>query len=72
MTFPIGGKSNEPLNNKTMEKTITLTSDEIANIKSAIEDRIILLEDYLSKNEGTPIAHKRLKEFKDIKEKLNH
>ena len=55
-----------------MEKTITLTSEEIANIKSAIEDRIILLEDYLSNNEGTPIAHKRLKEFKEIIEKLNH
>ena len=55
-----------------MEKTITLTSDEIANIKSAIEDRIILLEDYLSTNEGTPIAPKQLKEFKEIKEKLNH
>ena len=55
-----------------MEKTITLTSEEIANIKSAIEDRIILLEDYLSTNEGTPIANKRLNEFKEIKEKLNH
>ena len=55
-----------------MNKTISLTSEEIANIKSAIEDRIILLEDYLSKNEGTQIAHKRLKEFKEIKEKLNH
>ena len=55
-----------------MEKTITLTSEEIANIKSAIEDRIILLEDYLSNNEGTPIAHTRLKEFKETKEKLNH
>ena len=55
-----------------MEKTITLTSEEIANIKSAIEDRIILLEDYLSNNEGTPIANKQLKEFKDIKEKFNY
>ena len=55
-----------------MEKTITLTSEEIANIKSAIEDRIILLEDYLSKNEGTQIANKRLKEFKEIKAKLNN
>ena len=54
-----------------MEKTITLTSEEIANIKSAIEDRIILLEDYLSKHDGTPIAHKRLKEFKGILAKLN-
>ena len=43
-----------------MDKTITLTSEEIANIKSAIEDRITLLEDYLSKHDGTPIAHKRL------------
>ena len=55
-----------------MEKTITLTSEEIVNITSAIEDRIILLEDYLSKHDGTPVAHKRLKEFKEIKEKLNH
>ena len=55
-----------------MNKTISLTSEEIENIKSAIEDRIILLEDYLSKNEGTPIAHKQLKEFKDIKEKFNY
>ena len=55
-----------------MEKTITLTSDEIANITSAIEDRIILLEDYLSKHDGTPVAHKRLKEFKEIKSKLNN
>lgn len=55
-----------------MDKTVTLTSDEIVNITSAIEDRIILLEDYLSKNEGTPVAHKRLKEFKEIKSKLNN
>ena len=55
-----------------MNKTISLKSEERENIKSAIEDRIILLEDYLSKKEGTPIAHKRLKEFKEIKEKLNH
>ena len=55
-----------------MDKTITLTIEEIANIKSAIEDRIILLEDYLSKHDGTPVAHKRLKEFKEIKSKLNN
>ena len=55
-----------------MEKTITLTSDEIVNITAAIEDRIILLEDYLSKHDGTPVAHKRLKEFKEIKSKLNN
>ena len=55
-----------------MDKTITLTSEEIANIKSAIEDRITLLEDYLSKHDGTPVAHKRLKEFKEIKSKLNN
>ena len=55
-----------------MEKTITLTSDEIYNITSAINDRIILLEDYLSKHDGTPVAHKRLKEFKEIKSKLNN
>ena len=54
-----------------MDKTITLTSDEIVNITSAIEDRITLLEDYLSKHDGTPIAHKRLKEFKGILAKLN-
>lgn len=55
-----------------MEKTITLTSDEIVSITSAIEDRIILLEDYLSNHDGTPIAHKRLKEFKGILAKLNN
>lgn len=55
-----------------MDRTVTLTSDEIVNITSAIEDRIILLEDYLSNNDGTPAAHKRLKEFKEIKAKLNN
>ena len=55
-----------------MSKIVLLTSDEIVNITSAIEDRIILLEDYLSKHDGTPIAHKRLKEFKEIKAKLNN
>ena len=55
-----------------MDKTVTLTIDEIVNITSAIEDRIILLEDYLSKHDGTPVAHKRLKEFKEIKSKLNN
>lgn len=55
-----------------MEKTITLTSDEIVSITSAVEDRIILLEDYLSNQDGTPIAHKRLKEFKRILAKLNN
>lgn len=54
-----------------MDRTVTLTSDEIVNITSAIEDRIILLEDYLSKHDCTPIAHKRLKEFKGILAKLN-
>ena len=55
-----------------MDRTVTLTSDEIVNITSAIEDRIILLEDYLSNHDGTPVAHKRLKEFKEIKSKLNN
>lgn len=54
-----------------MDRIVTLTSDEIVNITSAIEDRIILLEDYLSKHDGTPISHKRLKEFKGILAKLN-
>lgn len=54
-----------------MSKTITLTIDEIANITSAIEDRIIIIEDYLSNHDSTPILHKRLKEFKDIMAKLN-
>ena len=54
-----------------MEKTITLTSEEIANIKSAIEDRIILLEDFISNHADSPKAHKRLKEFKGILAKLN-
>ena len=55
-----------------MDRTVTLTSGEIVNITSAIEDRIILLEDYLSNHDGTPVAHKRLKEFKEIKAKLNN
>ena len=55
-----------------MDRTVTLTIDEIVNITSAIEDRIILLEDYLSKHDGTPVAHKRLKEFKEINSKLNN
>ena len=54
-----------------MDKTITLTSEEIANIKSAIEDRIILLEDFISNHADSPKAHKRLKEFKGILAKLN-
>lgn len=53
-----------------MEKTITLSGDEIYNIASAINDRIILLEEHISKNVDTPITHKRLKEFKEIKAKL--
>ena len=55
-----------------MDKTITLTSEEIANIKYAIEDRITLLEDFISYEADSPKAHKQLKQFKEIKEKLNH
>ena len=55
-----------------MDRTVTLTSDEIVNITSAIEDRIILLEDYLSNHADSHKAHKRLKEFKEIKAKLNN
>ena len=55
-----------------MDKKITLTSEEIANIKSAIEDRITLLEDFISYHADSPKAHKRLKEFKEIKSKLNN
>lgn len=55
-----------------MDRTITLTSDEIVSITSAIEDRIILLEDYLLNHDGTPIAHKQLEEFKGILAKLNN
>ena len=50
-----------------MDKTVTLTSDEIVNITSAIEDRIILLEDFISNHAYSHKAHKRLKEFKEIK-----
>jgi hypothetical protein len=57
---------------ETMSKTITLTSDEIVNITSAIEDRIILLEDFISNHADSPKAHKRLKEFKGILAKLNN
>ena len=55
-----------------MDRTVTLTSDEIVNITSAIEDRIILLEDFISYHVDSPKAHKRLKEFKEIKSKLNN
>ena len=55
-----------------MDKKITLTSEEIANIKSAIEDRITLLEDFISNHADSHKAHKRLKEFKEIKSKLNN
>ena len=55
-----------------MEKTITLTSDEIYNITSAINDRIILLEETISSHNDIPITHKRLKEFNEIKAKLNY
>ena len=57
---------------ETMSKTITLTSDEIVNITSAIEDRIILLEDFISNHADSPKAHKQLKEFKGILAKLNN
>lgn len=55
-----------------MEKTITLTSDEIYNITSAINDRITLLEETISSHNDIPITHKRLKEFNEIKAKLNY
>lgn len=55
-----------------MEKTITLSGDEIYNITSAINDRIILLEECISSHDDTPITHNRLKEFKEIKAKLNY
>ena len=54
-----------------MDRTVTLASDEIVNITSAIEDRIILLEDFISNHADSPTAHKRLKEFKGILAKLN-
>ena len=55
-----------------MEKTITLTSDEIYNITSAINDRIILLEETISSHNDIPITHKRLKEFNEIMAKEVH
>ena len=60
------------LKQTNMEKTITLTGGEIYNITSAINDRIILLEECISSHDDTPITHKRLKEFKEIKAKLNN
>lgn len=54
-----------------MDRTVTLTSDEIVNITSAIEDRITLLEDFISNHADSPKAHKRLEEFKGILAKLN-
>lgn len=55
-----------------MSKIISLTSDEIYNITSAINDRIILLEETISRHNDIPITHKRLKEFNEIKAKLNY
>ena len=55
-----------------MDKTITLSGDEIYNITTAINDRIIFLEDIIRHKDDTPITHKRLKEFKEIKAKLNN
>lgn len=54
-----------------MDRTITLTSDEIVNITSAIQDRIRLLEEHTSSHVVAPYADKRLKEFKEIVAKLN-
>ena len=53
-----------------MERTITLTGGEIYNITSAINDRIILLEEIIANHEDCPITHKRLKEYNEIKAKL--
>lgn len=55
-----------------MSKIVLLTDGEIYNISSAISDRIILLEDFLSNHTDSPKAHKRLKEFKGILAKLNN
>lgn len=54
-----------------MSKMVSLTDDEIYNITSAIQSRIILLEDFISSRTDASYAHKRLKEFKDIMAKLN-
>lgn len=53
-----------------MGRTVTLSGDEIYNITSAINDRIILLEDFIARYKDCPMAHKRLKEFNEIKAKL--
>ena len=55
-----------------MSKIVLLTDDEIYNISSAIQGRIILLEEFISNHAGTPRTHKRLKEFKEILAKLNN
>ena len=62
----------QPNGQKTMGRTVTLSGDEIYNITSAINDRIILLEDCISRHKDSPMTHKRLKEFKEIKAKLNY
>lgn len=53
-----------------MERTVTLSGDEIYNITSAINDRIILLEDTIANHKDCPMTHKRLNEFNEIKAKL--
>ena len=55
-----------------MDRTITLTSDEIYNISSAISDRITIIEDFISNHADSPKTHKRLKKFKAILAKLNN
>lgn len=55
-----------------MSKIVLLTDGEIYNISSAISDRIILLEDFISNHAASPKSHKRLKEFKGILAKLNN
>lgn len=58
------------LTEETMDRTVTLSGDEIYNITSAINDRIILLEDIIARHKDCPMTHKRLKEFNEIKAKL--
>lgn len=53
-----------------MDRTITLSGDEIYNITSAINDRIILLEEIIANHKDCPMTHKRLKEYNEIKAKL--
>lgn len=62
------------LSKKTMEKTITLTSDELCRIKLAVTDKITSIKAsavVLGGYNNIPFAAKRMKEYEQILKKLS-